>query len=121
MTKWIAFLFVCSLGCGGTARKPDMYRADTEKLLATRNGQLQGCYEEALKSDPKLAGTVKVQFVIEKKTGVVKSPQVAPASTAPAPLGQCVAQALEGLKLEPADRQEGRATFEYAFQPNVPR
>ena len=34
---------------------------------------------------------------------------------------RAVRQYKEGLKLDPADRKEGRATFEYAFQPNAPR
>lgn len=80
---------------------------------------LQSCYEDALKSDAKLAGTIKVEFVIEKKTGAIKKPQTVPATVATTPLGTCVLHALEGLKLEPADRNEGRATFEYAFQPRA--
>lgn len=38
-------------------------------------------------------------------------------TTAPAPLGQCVLRAVEGLKLDPGDRMEGHATFVYDFQP----
>lgn len=103
--------------CGGKARGTDTYRADTENMLGMRMGQLQSCYDQALANDPKLAGTVKVQFVVAKKTGVVTDAKVDPASTAPEPLNNCVLQALEGLKLDPPDKNEGRATFEYAFEP----
>lgn len=103
--------------CGGKARPVDAYRADTEQLLATRDAQIRSCYDAALTSNPTLAGTVKVHFVVAKKTGAITNPTLDPASTAPAPLGDCVMQALAGLTLSPADRNEGRATFEYAFQP----
>jgi hypothetical protein len=118
MTRHLLLAVIaCNAACGGKARKPDMYREDTEKLLTTRNDQLKRCYEDALKNDPKLTGTVKVEFMIEKKTGAIKKPQVVPATATPSALGLCVLQALDGLKLQPADRHEGRATFEYAFQP----
>jgi hypothetical protein len=117
---------LCALGllaapaaCGGKARGTDAYRADTQKLLDTREATLKGCYDEALKSDAKLTGTVKVTFVVQKKTGAFVNPQLDPATSAPEPLGRCVLQALDGLKLEPPDRKEGRASFEYSFNPST--
>ena len=105
------------VGCGGTARGLEAYRADTQTLLDTRNAQLQSCYDEALKTNDKLAGTVTVAFVIEPKTGAIEHPTVdAAKSTAPAPLGDCVIKAVQGLVLAPADRHEGRATFVYEFK-----
>ena len=117
---FLAAVLASLAACGGKARKPDVYRADTQKLLDLRSPQLKSCYDQALASDAKLAGTVKVHFVVAKKTGVITEPKVDPASTAPELLGRCVLQALEGLKLEPPDRNEGRATFEYTFQPEPP-
>jgi hypothetical protein len=114
-------LAIALLGaCGGKARSTDVYRAHTQQLLDVRTSQIQGCYDQLLAGDANLAGTVKVRFVVAKKTGVVEKATVDPASTAPAPLGECVLQALQGLKLEPADRNEGHATFEYSFQPKPP-
>ena len=107
--------------CGGTARGLEAYRTDTANLLETRNAQLQSCYDDALKADAKLAGTVTVQFVVAKKTGTVENPQVdASKSTAPAALGQCVVKAVDGLVLAPGDKNEGRATFTYEFKPGAP-
>lgn len=104
--------------CSGTARGLEAYRADTNKLLETRGAQLKGCYEDALKTDDKLAGTVTVQFVVEQRTGTIVKPMVDPArTTAPVVLGQCVVKAIEGLVLAPPDRSEGRATFVYEFAP----
>jgi hypothetical protein len=107
-------------GCGGTARNAETYRADTRQLLDVRSSQLRTCYDEALANDATLAGTVKVHFVVAKKTGAISNVTLDPQSSAPEPVGRCVVQALEGLKLDPADRNEGRATFEYTFQPPPP-
>jgi hypothetical protein len=123
MIRSITFVLASGLlasvaACGGTARGLEAYRTDTANLLETRNAQLQSCYDDALKSDAKAAGTVTVQFVIEKKTGMIENAQVDTAkSTAPAALGQCVVKAVDGLVLTPADKNEGRATFTYEFKP----
>jgi hypothetical protein len=104
--------------CSGTARGLEAYRTDTEKLLDTRSAQLKSCYDDTLKTTATAAGTVTVQFVVEKKSGVINNPMIdAARSTAPAPLGECVVKAIDGLKLDPADRNEGRATFVYEFKP----
>ena len=113
-----AFCVALAVACSGTARGLEAYRTDTQKLLSTRDPQLKSCYDDALKTDPKLAGTVTVEFVVEKKTGEVSGPTIVPAkSTAPKALGQCVLNAVMGLKLQPPDKNEGRASFVYEFKP----
>ena len=112
-------LWACAAGCG-TARSADAYRSDTEKLLQTRGDQIKSCYDAALKTDRNLAGTVAVSFVVEKDSGVVSQAAIdAAKTTAPATLGQCVLGAVSGLKLDPGDRNEGRATFVYDFKPST--
>jgi len=118
---------VCGLGllglgllgaCGGTARNMQTYRADTQNLLASRSSQVEQCYQQALTTDASAGGTVTVQFVVAKKTGMISKATIDPAhTTAPAALGDCVLQAVEGLVLNPPDRNEGRATFTYEFKP----
>jgi hypothetical protein len=117
-TKFLLVALVASTAaCAGTARGPDAYRADTSRLLETRNSQLQECYTSALKADDKLAGTVTVQFVVEKHTGAIENASVeSDKTTAPSALRHCVLQAVEGLVLAPPDRHEGRATFVYEFK-----
>lgn len=113
-----AGLLASAAACSGTARGLEAYRADTDRLLATRGAQLRSCYDDALKTDDKLAGTVTVQFVVQKATGVIANPTVDPnRSSAPPVLGQCVVKAIDGLALAPPDRNEGRATFTYEFKP----
>lgn len=125
MIRSITFVLASGLiasvaACGGTARGLEAYRTDTANLLETRNAQLQSCYDDALKSDAKAAGTVTVQFVVAKKTGMIENPQIdTTKSTAPASLGQCVVKAVDGLVLNPADKNEGRATFTYEFKPGM--
>lgn len=104
-----------------TTRSPQVYRADTQKLLDTRTGQLTTCYEEALKKNPELGGVVAVRFVIEKKTGTFTQVGIDPAtSQTTEPLTVCVLTAIEGLKLEPPDGNEGRASFVYVLRPAAP-
>ena len=119
MSRWlVAGLVASAAACGGTARGLEAYRDDTSQLLETRNAQLQSCYDEALKTDSKIAGTVTVQFVVAKKTGTIENATVDQAkSSAPPVLGQCVVNAVNGLVLTPADKNEGHATFTYEFKP----
>ena len=114
----LAIIVPAIAACGGKARSADAYRADTRILLDMRQSQIEGCYNQALATDATLAGNVKVTFVVEKKTGLVTKTMVDPkATTAPEPLQKCVVDALGGLKLDPPDRNEGQASFEYAFEP----
>jgi predicted membrane-bound mannosyltransferase len=107
-----------SAACSGTARGLEAYRTDTQKLLETRSMALRSCYESALRSDTKLAGTVAIKFIVEKKTGALRSVAIDASSTsAPSSLGDCVLQAVDGLKLEPPDRNDGHAMFVYEFKP----
>ena len=109
---------IITAACGGTSRGLEAYRTDTRSLLETRNVALKSCYDSALRADAKLMGTVTIKFVVEKGTGTIKGASVDSAGTsAPSTLGDCVLQAVSGLKLEPPDRNEGQATFVYEFKP----
>src|SRR5690606_33949614 len=105
---------------GGNARGPEVYQADTRMLLDVRQSQIVGWFKQALASDATVAAKVRVKLVVEKKTGMVTNAVVDPqGTTAPEPLQKCVLDALAGLKLDPPDKNEGQATFEYAFQPSA--
>ena len=114
----LSSIVLFALGCG-TARDVGTYRSDTQKLLDSRRADLGRCYDEALKGDAKLAGAVTVRFLVERKSGLVKDAEVDTAkSTAPKALGACVLRAVDGLRMEPGDRNDGRATFVYEFKPS---
>jgi len=104
--------------CAGTARTPDVYRTDTQHTLESRNAQIQSCYDAALAKDGKAAGTVAVQFTVEKKTGAFTAAALDPKRTTASPLlGDCVLAAVKDLKLDPPDKNDGKATFVYEFKP----
>jgi hypothetical protein len=114
----VATILLALAGCAGTARGLEAYRTDTQHLLETRNAKITSCYTEALKADTKAAGTVTVTFVVEKKTGKVTNAALDPAkTTAPQAVGRCVLDAVDGLVLDPPDRNEGRATVVYELEP----
>jgi len=109
-------LAVSAVGCG-YKRTPEMYRDDTEKLLATRNVEIKACYDGILKADQKAAGTVTLRFDVQQDTGKLANMRVdEAASTAPPPVRDCVTQALQGLVLQKPDANLGKATFMYEFQ-----
>lgn len=113
-------LLIASLGCSFMARGPDDYRNDTASLLETKRGEIKSCYDGALEADASVGGKVVVNFTVEKKTGTVKDVAVAPGTTAPDQLSQCVVTAVSGLKLTPEDQRDGLATFTWVFQANQP-
>ncbi|MBA3546877.1 MAG: AgmX/PglI C-terminal domain-containing protein [Nannocystis sp.] len=109
-------------GCSCLARDAETYRADTRTVLETRNDAIKTCYDEALKADPALDGTVVVTFKVEKKTGKLLDIATDTARTqAPAALSDCIVKALDGLTLEPVDQRQGDATFSWTFKANPPK
>lgn len=117
---WLSAALASTAACAGPSRNVASYRDDTASLLETRNPELKACYEAALQTDTKLAGTVTVQFVVQGESGTIKNPTIDPTrSTATPALGECVLKAINGLVLAPPDRNEGRATYTYEFRPDA--
>ena len=108
---------VMAAGCSFHARSAEDYRKATRELLETRNTDIRSCYDAELKKDPKAAGPVVVKFKVQKASGKIADAKVDDVnSTAPATLGQCVVQAIDGLALDPPDEREGDASFQWEFQ-----
>jgi len=105
-----------SAGCGGAVRTAEPYRDDVAKVLATKNADVKACYDNLLKGKKDLAGTVTVKFTVEMKTGAFKDVK----TDGPAELGTCVSSAMSGLVLNPADINNGDATFVYEFTVGPP-
>lgn len=111
------FAFAMGTGCSFHARDAESYRKVTRELVETKNADIKGCYDAALKDDPKVAGKVIVKFTVQKETGKITNAKMdETVSTAPASLGQCVVKALDGLALEPPDARDGDATYQWEFQ-----
>ena len=116
MRKLIALALLSTTACSFIARGEDQYRTDTRAVLESRSADIKACYDNAIASDPSLAGEVVVNFTVEKKTGALTNISADPnASTAPEALQNCVVSSLEGLTLTPEDRRDGQATFTWAF------
>jgi hypothetical protein len=108
-----------AVGCGFAARSPEQYRSDTAAVLETKNVEVKQCYDEILKRDPNVSGTVAIKFTVQEDTGQFMGPAVdASGTTAPEPLTQCVLQAMSNLTLSPPDANDGQATFVYEFRVN---
>ena len=115
----LALLALCvsAAACSVNVRDPNMYAQDTQKVLESRNAAIKTCYDQALKTDAKVAGTVTVKFTVKADTGELTDIKVdAAGTTAPETLSQCVVTSIQGLKLAPPDDQEGLATFTWNFQ-----
>lgn len=108
-------LAIAIAACGGTARDTAAYRTDTQALLATRSTEVAQCYDAALAKNNNLRGVVTVHFTVHHETGAVSDIVIDPTSQPPSELGDCVVKAISDLKLAPADRNDGRATFVYDF------
>lgn len=114
-------LAVAAVGCSVAARDANMYAQDTQKVLESRNGAIKACYDQLLKADKNVAGTVTVKFTVKTETGDLTDIKVDPAgTTAPEALSQCVVTSIQGLKLAPPDSQEGLATYSWSFQVGAP-
>jgi outer membrane biosynthesis protein TonB len=113
----LTLLGVTLAATGCAARSAEMYRDETRKLLETKQGAIQACYDEALKASPTAIGKVVVRFTVKSDTGVISDAKVLKKqSTASDALGACVVKAIEGLKLDPPDERDGDATFSWEFQ-----
>ena len=122
MTKSFALIgfalaaIITGTGCAGAIRTADPYRDDVAKVLESKNGDVKACYDNALKTNKTLAGTVTVHFGVEMKTGVFKDIK----ADGPPELSTCVSNALTGLVLTPGDANNGDATFVYQFTVGAP-
>ena len=109
-----------SFGCGGggfIARDVEIYRQDIRELISTQNPFIKACYDEQLENDANISGKVVVKFMVQKESGMISNPSIDESkSTAPADLGQCIVDAIEGLQLEQPDTSDAFATFTWEFK-----
>ena len=106
-------------GCSFHARGPDQYREDTRAVLETRSDQIRSCYDSLLKEDKKAEGRIILTFTVQKETGEFTDVTIQDDGSSDSPeLRKCVLDAVAGLKLEPVDKRDGKATFTYEFKQN---
>lgn len=103
-----------SSACVMWQREPAFYASELEELFEQPNETIAACYDRYLEQDPKAAGTVTVNFEVERKTGRLHDVTVVD-SDAPAPLQTCVTETISTLTLDPPDANTAQATFSWSF------
>jgi hypothetical protein len=110
----IGVMLTC--GCVMWQREPGFYATELEELFEQPNQTIAACYDRVLEQDPKAAGTVTVNFEVERKTGRLHDVAVVQAqSDAPEPLEACVIETISTLTLDPPDANTAEATFAWQF------
>ena len=109
-------LCASTLASGCILRSTEDYTRDVRDLLSTKSTTIRSCYDEQLANDGSLSGETVVTFKVAKKTGTISDVAVDPSSTAPDALNQCVANAINGLALDPGDMAPADATYRWAFK-----
>ena len=119
----IASVIAATLGisaCSGSfaVRDATAYQEDTRTVLMSQSSGVKSCYDRALAQDEGASGSVVVNFKVQAETGSIMDPALDEAeTTAPSSLSNCVLNTLDGLTLDPADQNEGHATFRWNFSP----
>jgi TonB family protein len=93
---------------GGTGL---MSASDVAKVVNRRLGAIKGCYEQALKRNPTLAGKVTIRFTISG-SGKVTTARAVLNELTPA-VGNCMVAAFKRFRFPPPEG--GTVTFEYPF------
>lgn len=107
-----AGLALTMTACSFAARSPEMYRDDTQAVLATKNEQIRACYNDILKADPNAAGRVTLKFDVETEHGQIVNVAVdRENTTASDAVAECVTKNVAGLALAPPDQRKGEATW----------
>ncbi len=111
-----AVSLVATVGCAHRDEK--MWNDDVSKVFQSKQGDMQSCYDNVLKTDPKAAGSVAVAFEVETEGGKIQNVVVEKgSSTAPEPVQQCVTNALQGLVVSPPDNRLGQGKWTFQFAP----
>ena len=61
----IGLLATATSACSFHARDAESYRKATREVLETRNADIKTCYDNELKKDPKVSGTIVVKLTVE--------------------------------------------------------
>lgn len=109
LPKFIACGALALLTTACIARGPDDYRQVTRSLVDQEKAAIEGCFGGQ-------AGSVVVNFTVEKKTGKISNPTVDSAkSDAPAEVGDCIVGKIDGLALAEPDMRDGAANFTWTL------
>ena len=82
-------------------------------VIKRRQSAIRKCYEEGLRSNPKLSGKVYIKFTIGARGRVTKASVDKTKGSVGDSVGNCIVRRLKGWKFPKPD--DGSATFRYPF------
>ena len=93
------------------------FRNDLPSTLQEAKPQLSQCYAEALKRNPKLAGSMMLTVTVQRSTTALTGVTAVGPQPADATFEQCVARVVGGLKVAKSPMFTCRANFPVNFTP----
>jgi len=78
---------------------------------------MRGCYETALKTDKTLAGTMKLEFVIEADGSLSKNGIGSDSTIKDQKLGKCLSDMLAGVSFPAFGGEKVTVTYPLVFSP----
>ncbi|MEE2787822.1 MAG: AgmX/PglI C-terminal domain-containing protein [Myxococcota bacterium] len=87
------------------------------RVVGRRKGAIKSCYEKQLKRNPKLRGTVKVQFTI-LESGRVDRVKVLQDTTGDQAVGRCIKQKMRRWRFPKPDGGSVTVSFPFVFTPS---
>jgi hypothetical protein len=122
------------MACGAPATRPPIATPTLTQGAVTVNGRLPPevvqrvvrqsfgrfklCYENRLRNDPTLTGTVTMRFVIDAHGSVNGAPNVA-STIGDASVGSCIARALSNMSFPAPDSGTVVVVFPITFTPST--
>jgi len=94
---------------------PDLKADDIRWLIRSRGIQIQACYEEELKADPKLRGIIQMEFTIATDGGVTETLIVQ--DSVGSPVVQACAKEIIGALKFPESSDSTTVVFPFDFTP----
>lgn len=92
-------------------------QAEIAKVVRRRTGAVKNCYERQLKRNPKLSGTVKIQFTIQQ-SGRVGQASVLQNTTNDGALGTCIVSQIKRWRFRKPDGGSVTVAYPFVFAPS---
>jgi uncharacterized protein HemX len=111
-----AVMTALAAGCAGSGFG-EATRSDVQARMAAIQAPITRCYEEALKRNRKLQGTMMLAFVAESQTGKFAQVRVARSDVPDPELERCVIEQVGTLKLAAPTKTNLQVEYplEFAF------
>lgn len=116
MRTWIAIstlaLGLAAVGCG-----PGNTQRLLREAVESRKDTLDDCYEQALKRDENIAGTVQAKLHVEAKTGKVQKAAIL-GGAGDASMHTCMKDVLSGIRIDEPAKVDVTVDYEFELVPD---